>query len=57
MDSFARSLPKGLDFREAQNDDVLRIAERLNNRSRKSLGFRAPNEAFFNLPVVFDLTT
>ncbi len=56
MDSFARSLPKGLDFREARNDDVLRIAERLNNRSRKSLGFRAPNEAFFKLPVVFGLT-
>lgn len=49
-------LPKGLDFREVRNDDVLRIVERLNNRPRKCLGFRTPNEAFFNLPVAFRLT-
>ena len=47
-DSFARSLPKGIDFREVRNDDVLWIAERLNNRPRKCLGFRTPNEAFFH---------
>ena len=40
-------LPKGIDFREVRNDDVLRIVERLNNRPRKCLGFRTPNEAFF----------
>ena len=49
-------LPKGIDFREVRNDDVLRIVERLNNRPRKCLGFRTPNEAFFNLPVAFGLT-
>ena len=49
-------LPKGLDFREVRNDDVLRIVERLNNRPRKCLGFRTPREAFFNLTVAFRLT-
>ena len=49
-------LPKGIDFREVRNGDVLRITERLNNRPRKCLGFRTPNEAFFNLPVAFRLT-
>ena len=49
-------LPKGIDFREVRNDDVLWIAERLNNRPRKCLGFRTPKEAFFNLPVAFGLT-
>ena len=44
-------LPKGIDFREVRSDDVLRIVEHLNNRPRKCLGFRTPNEAFFNLPV------
>ena len=43
-------------FRGVRNDDVLRIVERLNNRPRKCLGFRTPNEAFFNLPVAFGLT-
>ena len=33
---------KGIDFREVRNDDVLRIVKRLNNRSRKCLGFRTP---------------
>ncbi|WP_299080738.1 IS30 family transposase, partial [uncultured Fretibacterium sp.] len=49
-------LPKGIDFRVVQSDDVLRIVERLNNRPRKCLGFRTPKEAFFNLPVAFGLT-
>ena len=49
-------LPKGIDFREVRNGDVLRITERLNNRPRKCLGFRTPNEAFFDLPVAFGLT-
>ena len=39
-----------------RSDGVLRIAERLSDRPRKCLGFRTPNEAFFNLPVAFDLT-
>ena len=52
-DSFARYLPKGIDFREVRNDDVLRIVERLNNRPRKCLGFRTPNEAFFQFACCF----
>lgn len=46
-------LPKGIDFREVRNDDVLQIAERLNNRPRKCLGFRTPNEAFFQFACCF----
>ena len=46
-------LPKGIDFREVRNDDVLRIVERLNNRPRKCLGFRTPNEAFFQFACCF----
>ena len=48
-------LSRGLDFRGVQNDDVLRIVERLNKRPGKCLGFRTPREAFLNLPVAFGL--
>ena len=49
-------LSRGLDFRDVQNDDVLRIVERLNKRPGKCPGFRSPREAFFNFPVAFGLT-
>ena len=55
MDSFVRCLLKRIDFREVRNDDVPRIVRRLNNRPGKCLGFRPPNEVFFNLPVAFGL--
>ena len=39
--------PKKHDFRTITNADVQRVAEQLNNRPRKSLGYRTPNEVFF----------
>ena len=46
-------LPKGLDFRDVRNNDVLRVVERLNNRPRKCLGFRTPKEVFFQFTCCF----
>jgi IS30 family transposase len=39
--------PKKHDFARVTNDDVQRVAELLNNRPRKTLGYRTPNEVFF----------
>ena len=39
--------PKKFDFAGITSDQVQRVAERLNNRPRKTLGYRTPNEVFF----------
>lgn len=39
-------LRKGCDFKEITNDELNIIMEKLNNRSRKSLGYATPNEIF-----------
>ena len=39
--------PKKYDFSNITNADVERVAERLNSRPRKTLGYRTPNEVFF----------
>ncbi len=39
--------PKKYDFKQITNADVQRVAELLNNRPRKTLGYRTPNEVFF----------
>jgi transposase, IS30 family len=39
--------PKKYDFARITNADVQRVAELLNNRPRKTLGYRTPNEVFF----------
>ena len=39
--------PKKFDFAQLTQTDVQRVAARLNNRPRKTLGFRTPNEVFF----------
>ena len=39
--------PKKSDFASITDTDVRRVAARLNNRPRKSLGFKTPNEVFF----------
>ena len=39
--------PKKSDFALISDTDVRRVAARLNNRPRKSLGFKTPNEVFF----------
>jgi IS30 family transposase len=39
--------PKKYDFTKITNTEAQHVAERLNNRPRKTLGFRTPNEVFF----------
>lgn len=39
--------PKKSDFAAITNADLKRVAELLNNRPRKTLGYRTPNEVFF----------
>lgn len=42
-------IPKGKDFAELTDADIIGIQEKLNNRPRKSLGFETPNEVFSKL--------
>lgn len=44
-------IPKGSAFGSLSDADILFVADRLNNRPRKVLDFRTPNEVFFNQPV------
>ena len=44
--------PKKYDFAKITHHDVQRVAARLNNRPRKTLGFRTPNEVFFKQQLV-----
>jgi transposase, IS30 family len=39
--------PKKHDFARITNTEIQRVAELLNNRPRKTLGYRTPNEVFF----------
>jgi IS30 family transposase len=39
--------PKKHDFARITNAEVQRVAELLNNRPRKTLGYRTSNEGFF----------
>jgi transposase, IS30 family len=39
-------IPKGKDFDELTDADIIAIQDKLNNRPRKSLGFATPNEVF-----------
>ena len=39
--------PKKTDFTRLTNDEVQAVQEKLNNRPRKTLGYRTPNELFF----------
>ena len=38
--------PKGTDFSKITNRQILHVEQRLNNRPRKTLGYRTPNEVF-----------
>jgi IS30 family transposase len=40
-------LPKSTDFTQLTHWDIKRIENRLNNRPRKTLGFKTPNEVYF----------
>ena len=39
--------PKKYDFAKITNEDLQRVEDLLNNRPRKTLGYRTPNEVFF----------
>lgn len=45
---------KGCDFATLTNADVQRVEDLLNNRPRKTLGFRSPNEVFAQLAATQD---
>ena len=40
--------PKGSDFNPIKQKHVQMVMDRLNNRPRKLLGYKTPNEVFFN---------
>ena len=44
--------PKKFDFSTITQEDVDRVAELINNRPRKCLGWRTALEVFFDLPVI-----
>ena len=42
-------LPKGTDFNKLTDKQVLEIMDKLNNRPRKCLGYKTPNQVFFGI--------
>jgi IS30 family transposase len=46
--------PKGMDFATLTNADVQRVENLLNDRPRKTLGYRSPNEVFTKLTTTPD---
>jgi len=44
--------PKKSEFSKITDRRITKVEERLNNRPRKTLGYKTPNEVFFKLPLV-----
>jgi IS30 family transposase len=44
--------PKKSNFSKISDRQIKKAEERLNNRPRKTLGYKTPNEVFFKLPLV-----
>jgi IS30 family transposase len=44
--------PKKSDFSKITDRQINKVVEQLNNRPRKTLGYRTPNEVFFKQPLV-----
>ncbi len=44
--------PKKSDFSKITNRQIGKVVKRLNNRPRKTLGYKTPNEVFFKRPLV-----
>lgn len=44
--------PKKSDFSKITDRQIKKVVERLNNRPRKTLGYKTPNEVFFKQPLV-----
>ena len=49
--------PKNRDFRTITDSEIIRAMKRLNNRPRKRLGYKTPNEVFFGESFNVVLTT
>lgn len=41
--------PKGCDFTSITDEDIQRVMDKLNNRPRKCLGMKTPNQVFFGI--------
>ena len=50
-------LPKGTDFQSLIDEDVKAIMDKLNNRPKKCLGFKTPNQVFFGINPPVALTS
>ncbi len=48
--------PKSRDFRTITDGELINAMKRLNNRPRKRLGFKTPNQVFFGKPYTVALT-
>ena len=44
--------PKKSEFSKITDSQINKVVERLNNRPRKTLGYKTPNEVFFKLSLV-----
>ena len=49
--------PKERDFRTITNEEINNVMDKLNNRPRKTLNFKTPNQVFFNSKPFVALTT
>lgn len=49
-------IPKGIDFTTITEAELLKVEERLNNRPRKCLGMKTPNQVFFGIDPPVALT-
>ena len=54
---FRQYFPKNRDFRTITDSEIIRAMKRLNNRPRKRLGYKTPNEVFFEESFNVALTT
>ena len=49
--------PKGKDLSDVTDADIQRVMDKLNNRPRKCLGFKTPNQVFFGIDPPVALTS
>ena len=49
--------PKGKDLSEVTDNEVQAVMDKLNNRPRKCLGFKTPNQVFLGINPPVALTT
>ena len=49
--------PKNRDFRTITDEEIIHAMKKLNNRPRKRLGFKTPNQVFFGESYNVALTT